>query len=146
MSDERKDAVLATIDYYQIFDRLLESVAANAFDSDDLIAALEFSSLYMSDERVSAISAGLDADLSPEEAVAYFVLFSAAVAADRQRRGFFNRLRSKFPPRPGSPEYRHLAMTNCAINMLLNGHINETKSRTFAEHYSQTLSDALRDG
>lgn len=145
MPDERGTEALATIEYHQSFDRLLETVAANAFDTDDFLAALEFSSLYTPDERVGGISAGLDSGLSPEEAVTYFVFLSAAVAADRQRRGFFGWLRSKAPPKPGSPEFRHLAMTNCAVNMLLDGHINETKSQAFAEHYFRALTDMSKD-
>lgn len=111
----------------------------NALDPNPLIAGLELASLYSPHELASAATAAQEAGLSPEEGVTYFIFLSATVAADK-RRGFFQRLRNKFPPKSGSEEHRHIVMTNYAINFLLKGHLDETKSQVFADHYMQWLS------
>src|SRR5882672_10196864 len=93
--------------------REVASGAPGALHRDPLIAAVEFSSLYAGAEITSGICAAEDVGLSVQQGVACFVMLSATVDAEIQRRGgFVQRLKTKFPPRKGTRAYSHLAMFN----------------------------------
>jgi hypothetical protein len=135
------EALKKSLRYERSFRALLESVAANSLNRDPILGAAEFSLLYTPEEVVSAINAAEEAALSIEEAVGYFIFLTAAARADAQKRkGLFQRLKTKIEPRPGTVEYSHIAMTNYALNVLLEGQLDQEKGRAFADRYSQRLA------
>src|ERR1700730_66408 len=119
---DRLESLKAGINYAEEFPALLREVAANALHSDSLIAGAELVSLYTPEEIIAAISAAEDVGLTVKEAVAVFVLLCATVYVELQkRRGFFHKMKMKIPPKPGSRDYAHLAMTNYVLNTRLSG-------------------------
>ena len=143
MTDKNVEAVRAAIQYQREFQAILEEVAANALNPDPLIVRAELFSLYSSEELASGINAADKAGLSAKEGVACFVLLSAAAHAEIQKRkGILHRLMTKFAPRAGTPEQRHVAMWNYAIGTLLGGYPDQTKAQQFADLYQRELSQA----
>lgn len=138
------EALKAVVRYQRDFIEILENVARNALSRDPILAGAEFASLYLPDEITSAIDAAQRAGLPANEGVACFIVWTAADRAEAQKRkGLFQRLRANFAPHPDTVEHRHLAMTNFAINELLNGQLDQGKGARFAKLYEQKLTATL---
>ena len=133
----------AVVQYQRNFRALLEHVASNAPNAEPLLAAAEFAALYMPQEIVAAIDAAQEAKLSTEEGVTYFIFLTAAARAEAQKRkGFFQRLKTKIEPSPGTVEHSHIAMANYAVNDILKGQLDQRKTGIFAEYYAAALAKA----
>jgi hypothetical protein len=140
---EELEALKTAVRYQRDFRAFLEHVASNALNSDSLLAATEFAALYMSEEIVAAIEAAQEAKLSTEEGVTYFIFLTTASRAEAQKRkGFFQRLKAKIEPRPGTVEHSHVAMTNYVLNDVLNGQLDQRKTGLFAQYYAAALAKA----
>jgi hypothetical protein len=117
--EDKINSLKAGIEYAGEFQALLRDAAANALHPDPVIAGAELFSLYSPVEVIAGISAAEDVGFTVKEGVACFVLLCAAVHAELQKRqGFFSRLKMKFPPKPGTREHNHIAMTNYVLNTL----------------------------
>jgi TPR repeat protein len=133
------------IEFAEVFQKLLREVAANApgaLHSDPLIASTEFSSLYSAAEIVSGISAAEDAGLSVEQGVICFVMLSAAIEAELQKRGgLLQRLKTKLTPRQGARAHTHTVMFNYVCERPPGGHMPNLEAfHLFARGYRKPSS------
>ena len=139
--NEEAEALHADLQNALRFQALLRDVAgaSNAFRHYPLIAGTEFWSFYSPAEVVSGISASEGLGLPVDQAVAYFVFLSAA--ADTQKRGgFFQRLKMKLPPMPGTRAHAHLTMTNYILEKFFGGRGPDPEVLgLFAERYGEEL-------
>jgi TPR repeat protein len=133
-----------SIAFVEAFQKLLQEVAANApkaLHRDPLIASTQFSSLYSPAEIVSGISAAEDAGLSVEQGVICFVMLSAAIEAELQKRsGLLQRLKTKLTPRQGARANAHSVMFNYLCERPPGGHMPDLEAfRLFASAYNENL-------
>jgi TPR repeat protein len=133
-----------SIEFAEAFQKLLQEVAANAPGAqhrDPLIASAQFSSLYSPAEIVSAISAAEAAGLSVEQGVICFVMLSAAIEAELQKRsGLLQRLKTKLTPRQGARANAHSVMFNYLCERPPGGHMPDLEAfRLFASAYNENL-------
>jgi hypothetical protein len=139
--NDKAERTHSHLQYALRFQALLRDIAgaSNAFRRYPLITGREFWIFYSPAEVVSGIAASEELALAVDQAVAYFVLSSAAVSADAQEReGFFQRLKMKLPPIPGTRAHAHLAMTNYVREKLFERRDPDPKLlEVFAEHYSR---------
>jgi hypothetical protein len=118
--------------------REVAASAPGALHRDPVIASTEFSSLYSQAEIVSGISAAEDAGLSVEQGVICFVMLSAALEAELQkRRGLLQRLKTKLTPRQGARAHTHAVMFNYVCERPPGGHMPNLEAfRVFARGYN----------
>jgi TPR repeat protein len=133
------------IEFAGAFQKLLREVAATApgaLDRDPVIANTEFSSLYSQAEIVSGISAAEDAGLSVEQGVICFVMLSAAMEAELQkRRGLLQRLKTRLTPRQEARAHTHSVMFNYVCERPPGGHMPKLETfHVFARGYNAGLS------
>jgi hypothetical protein len=135
--------VLTGIAYTKEFHLVLQQVAANALSPVSLIAAVELGSLYSTNEIIQAACAAEEVGLSVRQGVGCFVLLSATVYGEIQRRSFFGRFMTKREPKLGTPGDRHLAMTNYVLQHLLREG-DSALSNQFAERYGELLKASTK--
>jgi TPR repeat protein len=143
--EEKSLELRGDIEFAGAFEKLLREVAANApgaLHRDPVIASTEFSSLYSPAEIVSGISAAEDAGLSVEQGVICFVMLSAAVEAELQKRGgFLYRLRTKLTPRQAARAHTHSIMFKNVCEKPPGGHMPNLEAfHVFARAYDANLS------
>jgi hypothetical protein len=134
-----------SIAFARAFQKLLREVAANApgaLHRDPLIASTQFSLLYSPAEIVSAISAAEAAGLSVEQGVICFVMLSAAIEAELQKRGgILQRLKTKLTPRQGARANTHSVMFNYLCERPPGGHMPDLEAfHLFARGYNENLA------
>jgi hypothetical protein len=137
---EKAEALHADLQYALRFRALLRDVAESLkCVSTPSADGTEFWSFYSPAEVVSGISASEELGLGVDQAVAYFVFSFAVASADAQMRGgFFQRLKMKLPPIPGTGAHAHLAMTNYVLEKFFDGHGRDPKPlELFAERYGE---------
>ena len=137
------------IEFAGAFQKLLREVAANApgaLQRDPLIASTEFSSLYSPVEVLSGISAAEEAGLSVEQGVICFVMLSAAIEAELQKRcGVLQRLKTKLRPRQRARAHTHSVMFNHVCERPPGGHMPNLEAfHLFARGYNENLAQHAR--
>jgi hypothetical protein len=130
----------------RFFDRLLDiAIRSKAFHRDPMVGVLDFSAFYTGPQLTSAITAAEELELPVEEAVALFVVLTAAADAEVQRRGgFFQGLKAMLP---GTLSNKHLLMADYVRKHFFGGRVPEgERVGAFAERYGVLflLNSALR--
>ena len=143
--EEKPLELRGDIEFAGAFQKLLREVAANApgaLHRDPVIASTEFSSLYSPAEIVSGISAAEDTGLSVEQGVICFVMLSAAIEAELQKRGgLLQRLKTKLTPRQGARAHTHSVMFNYVCERPPGGHMPNLEAfRLFAKGYNENVA------
>ena len=149
--EEKPLELRGDIEFAGAFQKLLREVAANApgaLHRDPVIASTEFSSLYSPAEIVSGISAAEDTGLSVEQGVICFVMLSAAIEAELQKRGgLLQRLKTKLTPRQGARAHTHSVMFNYVCERPPGGHMPNLEAfRLFARGYNENLAHNAKFG